>query len=221
MVKSINGDVRNLLSYNLPKFQIVIADPPWKYNRVKKTRTDGGKTAGIGACNHYKMMDKQSLFDIKVNEITDERCMLYMWATCPRLSQAIETIYQWGFEYLTVAFVWVKMNPGMWRDLKITIPNSVKELENSLDKLTFFGPGYYTGSNIELVLLGRKGKAFKHKEKHKTSQVVYSPRGDHSVKPDIVQRRIEWMYPEVQPRLELFARREISDWWTFGNELGR
>ena len=79
--------------------------------------------------------------------------------------------------------------------------------------------GFYTSSNIELVLLATRGSpAIKHNNGAKAPQVVYAPITKHSEKPNAVQERIDWMYPEGN-RLELFARRPYPGWDTFGNQL--
>jgi N6-adenosine-specific RNA methylase IME4 len=48
-------------------------------------------------------------------------------------------------------------------------------------------------------------------------QVVIALIGEHSVKPEEVRKRIERLVPG--PYLELFARRPVSEWTTWGNEL--
>lgn len=34
--------------------------------------------------------------------------MLFLWVTFPKLLESFEVIKAWGFEYKTVAFVWIK-----------------------------------------------------------------------------------------------------------------
>ncbi|MYB32360.1 MAG: hypothetical protein F4Y20_07535, partial [Acidobacteria bacterium] len=50
-------------------------------------------------------------------------------------------------------------------------------------------------------------------------QLVRAERGSHSAKPEEVRRRIERMFPE-QPKIELFARREVAGWTAWGLEIG-
>ena len=131
-----------------------------------------------------------------------------------------EKVLAVSVDYSTVGFVWVKLNPKLAilpiRKL-ISLLGELRLLK-FLDKLTFYGPGYYTGSNVELVLIGRKKKvnSIRHGE-YKASQVFYGPRTEHSRKPDEIQSMIERMYPG--PYLELFARRPRDGWDTFGNEV--
>ena len=101
----------------------------------------------------------------------------------------------WGFRYVTVAFNWFKVN-------KSGTP--------------FFGVGYYTKSNSEIALLGIKGKM--KPVSNYVSQVVISPREEHSKKPDSVRDKIIELFGE-KPRIELFARQSTPGWNVWGNEV--
>ncbi len=219
----INGDVRELHKYDLRKYQIVTMDPPWWY-------ADRHANDSIGACRQYNLMKLEELKSIPIMSLAAERCHLYMWTTAPLLDQAFELLSAWGFTYATVVFVWIKTNPKRWADA-LRQAQFVTNLREWLRRLTFFGPGYYTGSNAEfvlhaqspgLVLLARNGKPFKHAEGHKPSQVVYAPlSGEHSQKPEEIQNLIEYMYPGVGPKLEVFARRPRRGWDVLGNEVNK
>lgn len=205
------------------KYSMILADCPWLYADQKKKRKDGaGPTRGIGACHHYNQMPTAQLCDLDVQSVTAERSHLYLWATMPLLPDALRVMDAWGFKFSTVAFCWVKMNRKRWRDAVGAVLQTQMFGGNIagdfLDALTFFGPGFYTGSNIELVLLGTRGQPFAHMPGHKASQVVYAPLSEHSAKPEEVQRRIEWMYLDATPRLEMFGRRARSGWTVIGNE---
>lgn len=219
MDRRIIGDAHNLNLTEFQRYKTIIADPPWWYADQRKVRKDGRTpTRGIGACHHYAQLKTDEICGIPVQKLADERCHLYLWATCPLLSDAMRVIERWGFKYITIAFVWVKMYSARWR--KAISQETFYRADRMLNDLTVKGPGYYTMSNIEIVLLGRRGRPFAHKKGCKASQVVYSPRPKlHSQKPDEVQNRIEWMYPHVIPRLELFARRERTGWDVFGNQI--
>jgi len=209
------------------KFQTILADPPWWYADQKKERKDGaGPTQGIGACHHYDQMKTDEIAGVgaeHVRKISADRCHLYLWATMPLLPDALNVMAAWGFSYTTVAFCWIKVNSKRFDDaiqdiLQPTMIDNGRTVQNFLDALTFFGPGFYTGSNIELVLLGTRGQPFAHAAGHKASQIIYAPLGKHSAKPEQVQDRIEWMYPDATPRLEMFARRDRAGWICVGNE---
>jgi len=234
-MKIINGDWYNIESdiARFDKYQCILADCPWLYNDQSKIRKDGATpTKGIGACNHYPGIPTDDLARFNVGEqLGTNRSMLWLWATEPMLLHALRVMAAWGFEYVTIGFTWIKLNKAAWKDsalwemglreaagmLSQPDPERIRQVLNSL---TVAGPGYYTMSNPEHLLIGRRGRAFRHAEKLKARQVVYWPLLSHSEKPDIFQDLIEMMYPKVTPRLELFARRSKDGWDSFGNELG-
>ena len=83
------------------KYQIIYADPPWQYNRK----------AGQGiAADHYPTMSLQEICDLPVRKLADKDCVLFLWVTFPQLREGLSVIQAWGFQYKTVAFVWVKKN---------------------------------------------------------------------------------------------------------------
>ena len=116
--------------YLIPrKFNILYADPPWKYER--------NKVQGA-AENHYPTMSIEQLCALDVEKITDENCALFLWSTFPFLPEALRLIKAWGFTYKTTAFVWLK--------------------QNRKNKDWFFGLGFWTRGNAEICLLATKGK---------------------------------------------------------------
>lgn len=88
------------------KYNVILADPPWKY------RTD--MVTGHKSLDHYSSMSNNELKSMDVCSICDEQCVLFMWTTTPNLDIAIEVGRAWGFDYKQVAFVWDKQrtNPG-------------------------------------------------------------------------------------------------------------
>lgn len=176
------------------KYDIILADPCWYYNK-RSGKTKFGKGAGL----HYDMLKNEEICSLNIKRIANDRSMLFLWVTCPELMDGGRMVMEsWGYTYKTVAFAWVKQNPK----------------SNTI----FTGPGFYTASNIELVLLGTKGRPFSPEEKL-VEQVLISPRSRHSEKPDEIHKRIERMYPNLN-KVELFARREYPGWDCLGLELG-
>lgn len=225
-MKTINGDARKMDLAQFECYQTIVADPPWFYNSQSKLREDGTTSAGIGCCHHYESMTLDEICAMPVAQLAAPRCHLYLWATAPLLPDALKVMDAWGFTWATVAFVWAKMNKGAWeraqtQTRQLSMFTTLDEQVSAfMDNLAWFGPGFYTGSNVELVLLGRRGKPFAHAEGCKASQMVFAPHGEkHSEKPELVQDRIEWMYPEATPRLELFGRRARRGWTVFGDEV--
>ena len=169
------------------KYQILLADPPWSYN-------DQGCHGTMA--NHYKGMKIEDICKLPVKEIADENCILFLWATFPKIQEALDVIKAWGFEYKTIGFNWVKTNP--------------------VNGKPFFGVGWYTKSNAEVCLIGVKGKS--PKVSNSVSSVIIEPRGKHSKKPDSVRNKIVEFCGDI-PRIELFARDKKEGWDIWGNEL--
>ncbi|HWQ96049.1 MAG TPA: MT-A70 family methyltransferase [Candidatus Methylomirabilis sp.] len=82
-------------------FDIIYADPPWKYNDATPNRRIE---------NHYPTMD---LVDIcKLSIPSANNSILFLWSTPPQLESAFQVIKSWGFQYKTCA-VWDKQRLGM------------------------------------------------------------------------------------------------------------
>jgi len=174
-----------------PRYQIIYADPPWDY-KGQTQRGKGGVSSG-GAETHYPTMTLSKLKDVapQVKNVTDDDALLFMWSSSPHLDQAIELMTAWGFSYATVAFVWDKGRVN---------------------------PGFYTMSQCEICLVGKRGKIPQPRGARNVHQLVQEKRGRHSAKPAQVRKRIEQMFPQ-QKKIELFARERHSGWDAHGNEI--
>ena len=42
--------------------------------------------------------------------IAADDCVLFMWATYPKMQEALDLIEAWGFKYKSIAFQWIKQN---------------------------------------------------------------------------------------------------------------
>lgn len=174
------------------KYNIIYADPPWLYTSDPKAKR------GIWGLSqdHYKSMSIKDLKELPVNDICEDNCILFMWATFPNLRQALDLVEAWGFTYKTVAFTWVKQNKA---------GTEIKK----------YGLGWYTRSNAEIVLIGRKGKF--DRKSASVKQIILSPIEGHSKKPDEVRDRILELCGDL-PRIELFAREKTEGWDYWGND---
>lgn len=170
------------------KYQIIYADPPWDYKGQKQTGKH--KTSG-GAADHYPTVKLKDLKEMDVPSLCDDDCLIFMWTSSPHLDQAIELMKAWGFKWATVGFVWDKQKVN---------------------------PGFYTMSQVELCLIGKKGKIPQPRGARNIRQLVSIERGKHSAKPHEVRQRIELMFP-TQNKIELFARDEVEGWDCHGNEV--
>ena len=172
-------------------YQVILCDPPWDYKGQKQHAGKGKPDTG-GAEKHYHTLTLQELKGLKVHEIADpEGCLLFLWATSPHLDQAIELLKAWGFKWATVGFVWDKMRVN---------------------------PGFYTMSQCELCLIGKRGKIPRPRGARNIRQLVQSMRQKHSKKPEEVRKRIEQMFP-TQKKVELFASARVQGWDAGGDEV--
>lgn len=181
------------------KYKIIYADPPWSYEsysgKSKKDFLNKKRIWGIAESN-YQTMSIEEIKSLPVQQISDDNCILFLWSTFPNLQQALDVVKAWGFEYKTVGFVWEKFDKS-----------------NNLPKK--YGLGWYTRSNAEIVMIGRKGK-FERKSAS-VQQIIKSTIGEHSQKPDEVRKRILELCGDL-PRIELFARTKVYGWDTWGND---
>ena len=180
------------------KYKIIYADPPWRFKNwsMNELVTRGEKWARKNGRSPYNVMDNEDIYKLKVNEIADKDCILFMWATYPKLQEALETIKAWGFEYKTVAFTWVK--------------------QNKVSDGFHFGLGYWTRGNPEICLLATKGHP--HRINKCVANLTISHLQEHSKKPDIIRDKIIQLVGDL-PRIELFARQKVEGWDSWGNEV--
>lgn len=182
-------------------YQIIYADCPWIYN----ARNNKNTKFGLGMHRYSGMsLDKLCSYLIDNDIKVADNAALFLWATCPKLytpktpsvGYAGKVMESWGFRYATVGFTWAKTYPK-----KGTY---------------FFGPGYYTASNVELCLLGIRGKM--KPIDNTISQLVVSPISRHSEKPAEIHDLIVRLFGDL-PRIELFARRYVDGWDATGDQL--
>lgn len=175
------------LSKNKKKYSIIYADPPWKYDH-------GGCLGGVD--HYYSTMTVDKLKQLDVASICNDDCVLFMWATYPKIREALELIEAWGFNYKTIGFQWIKQNKS----------------GNGF----FFGLGRWTRGNSECCLIATRGKI--KRINNNISQLVFSPLRVYSQKPDEVRDKIVQLMGDL-PRIELFARQTAKGWDSWGNEL--
>lgn len=157
------------------EFNVIYADPPWEYALPLRGSPD----------MHYPVMSTEEICRLRVPAAKD--AVLFLWATNPKLEDALKVLRTWGFAYKT-NMVWVK------------------------DRI---GTGYYFRGQHELLLVGVKGNFSPPIEENRPPSVLKAPAGEHSEKPAEVYAIIERMYPHGK-YLELFARRRREGWTAWG-----
>jgi N6-adenosine-specific RNA methylase IME4 len=174
------------------KYSIIYADPPYHYYG------DPNKNAAAG--KHYSLMTTDDICKMLVPKA--KKAVLFLWATGPKMPEAIRVMKEWGFHYKGVAWVWVKTN------------KAGKIIQGQGVRPTFVKP------TTEFVLVGgtnKRGRTFPILDEG-MGQVVLAPREEHSKKPDIIRDRIVELLGDL-PRIELFARQQTPGWTSWGNEV--
>lgn len=164
------------------KYQIIYADPPWRYDFSK----DNADKIEV----HYPTMELKDIKDLVYKLPIDENAVLYLWATAPKLIEALEVMKAWGFTYKTQA-VWDK---------------------------TWIGMGYWFRGQHEILLVGVKGKFSPPKSTERESSIYREKKGKHSEKPTYFRNLISKQF-STQNKLELFARQKTEGWDVWGNEV--
>lgn len=169
------------------KYAVLLADPPWRYDFVEAdNRAIENQyptlTADEIAC--YEDADGRPIADLPADD-----AVLYLWATSPKVAEAMRVLEGWGFRYVT-NLVWVKDRIGM---------------------------GYWARQRHELVLIGVRGEFSPPPDHLRPDSVIEAPRGAHSVKPPAVHELIEAAWPEA-PKVEVFGRTQRPGWAVFGND---
>jgi N6-adenosine-specific RNA methylase IME4 len=162
------------------EFSVIYADPPWKY--------DFSETESREIENKYPTMEVEQIKRMKIPASKD--AVLFMWATAPKLREALEVIDAWGFEYKSHA-IWNKVNIGM---------------------------GYWFRGQHELLLVATKGNYVTPNASVRVGSVYSEKRTEHSKKPEYYYQLIEKMYPSKE-KIELFARNVRNGWSSWGNEI--
>lgn len=169
------------------KYGVIYADPPWRYDMKR----------GNGVAeNHYSTMSIEEICALPVADIAAKDSALFLWATFPQIKEALRVIEAWGFQYKTLAFLWLKQNrkADSW----------------------FYGMGFWTRSNAEACLLATRGHP--KRQAKGIHQFVISHLEQHSKKPGEVRDKIVQLMGD-QPRVELFAREKTPGWDVWGNEV--
>lgn len=148
------------------KFNVIYADPPWKYGD-KLTESYGGTQY------HYESMSVAELCDLPVDDLAADDCVLFLWVTSPLLPDGLRIVEAWDFDY-KACFVWdkIKHNMGHYQSVRHEflllctrgsgLPDSDK-LERSVVSIErgehSAKPAYFRAM-IERMYVGRKVELF-------------------------------------------------------------
>jgi site-specific DNA-methyltransferase (adenine-specific) len=180
------------------KYDIVLADPPWRYN-------SGGAHSGKYEKLKYKTMSIKEICDLPVINNVNDNAALFLWCTSSHLPFASVVMESWGFKYIRVDSVWEKITKN-WKPAASCGPWGMNE--------------------VEYLLMGVRGRMMQHNKVRNFNTCVACERVKnigkvvHSAKPEIFRERIEKRFPDLDfHRLEMFARHRVPGWDVFGDQV--
>jgi N6-adenosine-specific RNA methylase IME4 len=180
-------------------YSVILADCPWSYD---------DQNCNGAAEQQYRCMTFNDLCSLPVQYIAAPNCALFLWATYPKITDALNLMPFWGFQYKSYAFDWIKLRGGRPQ----------------------MGLGRWTRGASEVCLLATRGKPQRQDkgvrqlvetlvaEGSEDERILYSPATRHSQKPPEIRERIVQLLGDV-PRLEMFARDRAVGWDCYGNEV--
>lgn len=183
----------NLLKYvGDNKYKTILADPPWRFkNRTGKNSPENKRLY------KYKTMDLNQIKLLPVKEIVAETAHIYLWVPNALISYGLDVMDSWEFNYKT-NLIWYKTRKDGGPDRR--------------------GTGFYFRNVTEILLFGVKGKnARTLKQGRIQENIISSRKREHSRKPDEQYSIIEKC--SCGPRIELFARNERKDWFSWGDQI--
>tara|TARA_A100000172_G_scaffold29763_1_gene17710 strand:+ start:386 stop:925 length:540 start_codon:yes stop_codon:yes gene_type:complete len=144
---------------NLPnkKYNIIYADPPWDIKKIKRSVRPNQVEMD------YPTMKLEDIKNLKVQNLTEKNCVLFLWTIQKYLKNAFDVMQEWGFKYQRT-ITWDKKN-GM----------------------CLFGFHHRT----EFLLFGYKGKLPMYPKRKTFPTLVEAKSKYHSNKPHIFREYIQ------------------------------
>jgi N6-adenosine-specific RNA methylase IME4 len=143
----------------------------------------------LGSTLPYEAIDLDELKGLPIRELAAGRCHLHLWTLPNPYHFAAYEIIHHWGFRVVSEFVWCK---------------------------TQLGKGHYWRMSHEILLTAVRSEDDRFDDQSLRSWIE-APRGRHSEKPDVVRELIERASPG--PRLELFARKPVPGWLTWGHEV--
>jgi N6-adenosine-specific RNA methylase IME4 len=182
---------QELLSLTPSCFGTILADPPWQFqNRTGKMAPEHKRLM------RYPTMTLDEIMELPVARIAKPQSHLYLWVPNALLTEGLEVMRRWGFNYKT-NIVWYKVRRDGGPDGR--------------------GVGFYFRNVTELILFGVRGSMRTLQPGRRQVNLLSTCKREHSRKPDELYDIIESCSPG--PYLEMFARHQRDDWFQWGNEI--
>lgn len=177
-------------------YQIVLADPPWKYYGDPNKNQAAGK--------HYSMMSYEELKALPVRSIMAKKSIMFCWTTSSKMAETCKLIEDWGLHYRGVFQVWVKTNA------------EGKVIHGQGIRPSFTKP---TAEYLLVASTMKEGRAYPLLTESMPNVVLLKRPGNiHSRKPSEFRKNITDLLGDLR-RVELFARESIDGWDAWGNEV--
>lgn len=175
------------------KYNIILADPPWKQNKggLRKSRPNQGRLLDYSTMT---LSDIHNVLQYFSENFSDEKCNFFVWTIDKYLFQTESIMKDIGYT-LHARIIWDKLNgiaPAF-------------TLRFSHEYILWF---YKKGSMYPVSKLSRG----------KYRDVIQEASTVHSKKPIACYKMIENLFPSAK-KLELFARNKRTGWDVWGNEV--
>lgn len=143
-------------------YGLIMADPPWHYDVWSE------KGIAKSPLAHYRTMTDDDIAALPVGDLVQPDCLLWLWATWPKLPLALRCLEAWGARYVT---------GGAW------------------DKKRW-GTGYVLRSVCEPFLIGAWGEPAA--DGRSVPNLIHESRRRHSEKPEAAYAAAERLLPGVR-----------------------
>jgi N6-adenosine-specific RNA methylase IME4 len=176
----------------MPKFDVLVCDPPWSYDR----KTTGGTNLS-GSLQQYTTLTKQELANLDIINLMEDDSVCFLWTTVPMLPDAIQVLAYWGFEYKTM-ITWIKKNYGLGNYFRGKTEHLLMGMRG---KVKPFG--------LQVPNLIISEKTLKHSQKPEESYKLIDKCG-------LMMSLVNMKQVNI---LELFAREKRQNWVCIGREV--
>jgi N6-adenosine-specific RNA methylase IME4 len=172
------------------QYGTILIDPPWRFaNRTGKVAPEHRRL------RRYETMSFDEIAALRVGDLALPQSHLYLWTPNALVAEALQIMKAWDFVYKT-NIIWLKVRKDRGPDGR--------------------GVGFYFRNVTEMLLFGVRGGLRTLKPGRKQVNVIISRKQEHSRKPDEQYEIITQCSPG--PYLELFARKKVEGWTSWGNQ---
>lgn len=153
----MHANIKRHIAIPQGPFGAILADPPWSF----RTYANDNLAPARGR-QPYNVMSLDNIKALPVQQAAAKDCLLFMWTVSHLQAAAFDVAAAWGFQPVSIAFVWDKGRMGM---------------------------GYWTRQEVEICHLFKRGKP--RRLSKGVRSLIRAPRREHSRKPDEQYGRIE------------------------------